>query len=368
MNPVQRLIEFGQSPWLDFIRRSTIQNGEMAALIKDYGIRGVTSNPAIFEAAIAGSDDYDEAIADLVNQGKTSEEIYDILSIEDVAAAADLFRGVYEESKGVDGYVSLEVSPMLARDTQGTIEDGRRLWKALNRPNVMIKVPATVEGIPAIRQLISEGINVNVTLLFSLTRYQAVAEAFVEGLAVRDGRGDSLSIESVASFFVSRIDSLVDKKLEGIGSTEALEMRGKAAIACSRCAYSIWEEVFSRPESQALLEKGARNQRVLWASTSTKNPDYDKVMYVDALVGPETVNTMPWQTVLDYKESGNPQDRLTGSGPAAKADMDKIASLGIDMERVADELEDEAIQKFVDPFQKLIASIDAKRSTVGGKA
>jgi len=367
-NPVMRLTEFGQSPWLDFIRRSTIQNGEMAALISDYGIRGVTSNPAIFEAAIAGSEDYDDAIRTLARDGKSSEEIYDRLSIEDVGAAADLFRPVYDETGGLDGYVSLEVSPLLARDTAGTIADAQRLWKALDRPNVMIKVPATLEGIPAIQQLIAEGININVTLLFSLERYRMVAEAFVAGLKRRRAEGRSIDVDSVASFFVSRIDSMVDEMLTQDGRPEALAMRGKAAIACSRCAYGIWKEVFSESEAAELTSTGARTQRVLWASTSTKNPDYDKVMYVEALVGPETVNTMPWQTILDYRESGNPEDRLTGSLEGAQSQMKQLAELGIDMSAVADRLEEEAIKKFVDPFNKLIASVEAKRALVTAEA
>jgi len=365
MNQTKRLIEFGQSPWLDFIRRSSIRNGDMAKLMEEDGIRGVTSNPAIFEAAIAGSSDYDDAIAELAGQGLSSEEIYDRLSIEDVREAADLFRQVYEDTDGLDGYVSLEVSPLLARDTEGTIMDARRLWKALDRPNVMIKVPATQEGIPAIRQLIEDGINVNVTLLFSLDRYRAVAEAYVDGLAARHRKGEPLSVASVASFFVSRIDTMVDEMLDSDGRPEALAMRGKAAIACSRCAYGVWQDVFAGDAATPLIADGARTQRVLWASTSTKNPAYDKVVYVEALIGPETVNTMPWQTVLDYRTMGRPADRLTGSLPGARGEMKELARLGIDMLDVADRLEAEAIQKFVDPFHKLIASIESKREAIG---
>ncbi len=363
-NPVMRLTEFGQSPWLDFIRRSTIQNGEMAALITDFGIQGVTSNPAIFEAAIAGSTDYDDAIKVLAGEGKSSEDIYDQLSIEDVGAAADLFRKVYDDTGGLDGYVSLEVSPLLARDTAGTIADAMRLWKALDRPNVMIKVPATLEGIPAIQHLISVGININVTLLFSLERYRMVAEAYVAAMMQRIAAGKSVDVSSVASFFVSRIDSMVDEMLNKDGRPEALAMRGKAAIACSRCAYGIWHDVFSSEDGADVTSVGARTQRVLWASTSTKNPDYDKIMYVEALIGPDTVNTMPWQTILDYKEAGKPEDRLTGSLEHAQRDMETLAELGVDMSEVADRLEAEAIQKFVDPFHKLIASVEAKRAVV----
>lgn len=361
MNPLRQLAQFGQSPWLDFIRRQTIENGELAALIANDGIKGVTSNPAIFEAAIAGSQDYDDDIRRFSAEGRSALEIYDALSIADVGSAADLFRDVYDETGGLDGYVSLEVSPLLARDTEGTLADARRLWAALNRPNVMIKVPATVEGIPAIQQLIAEGINVNVTLLFGLDRYRAVAEAYCAGLRSRVGSAGSLRVASVASFFVSRIDSLVDSQLAATGSPEALALRGKAAIACSQAAYAIYQDVFSDENFADLRRAGAWTQRVLWASTSTKNPDYDRIMYVENLVGPETVNTMPWQTVIDYREGGHPEDRLTGSGDAAHETLRQLQSVGVDFGQVESQLETEAIQKFVDPFNKLLASIESKR-------
>mgnify|MGYP002860366763 CR=1 FL=1 len=358
MTTLHRLAELGQSPWLDFISRRAIHNGEMQAL-RDQGILGVTSNPAIFEAAIAGSSDYDEAIKDLAGKGLDAYGIYDQLSIEDVAAAADLFRPVFEKTHGIDGYVSLEVSPFLADNTEESISEGRRLWKALNRPNVMIKVPATEAGIPVIEALIAAGINVNVTLLFSLERYEAAAKAYLAGLKARAARGHSLKVASVASFFVSRLDALLDPKL-------AQEDQGKAAIALSHCAYGIWQRLFSGVEWQALAAQGARSQRLLWASTSTKNPNYSPTLYVDALIGPDTVNTMPLVTIkalLEAESVSSPLPAAVSSGRAVKAELE---GKGVDFAESAKTLEIEAVDKFVQPFQKLLDSVEAKRAAVAG--
>ena len=359
MNSIQKLPEFGQSPWLDFIRRGYIQDGSLQELIKK-GIRGVTSNPAIFEKAIAGSMDYDGEIVSLTGAGKSPEEILDELSIEDVAMAADLFRPVFDETKGLDGYVSLEVSPHLADDEEGTVQDGLRLWKTLDRPNVMIKVPATEAGVAAFRRLTAAGVNVNVTLLFSTVRYQAIAEAYLDALEERHANNLPLHMASVASFFVSRVDTLLDPEL----AEKAPDLQGKIAIANSHMAYKIYEDLFKTDRFQTLVKAGARPQRLLWASTSAKNPAYSPVLYVETLVGPDTVNTMPLETVDAYLEQGNPSDHLTGQYTIQKAYMDKLAEVGINIEQVADTLQTQAIDKFVEPFEKLLAALKTKQESI----
>lgn len=356
MNPLQQLNTLGQSPWLDFISRSSVRGGRMRELM-ELGIVGVTSNPAIFEAAIVGSSDYDEAIRELGQAGRDAFGIYDQLSLEDVGEAADLFRPVYEKTDGLDGYVSLEVSPFLAADTKGTIAEGRRLWAALSRPNVMIKVPATREGIPAIEALIADGINVNVTLLFSLDRYRLAADAYIAGLRQRAFRGESLAVASVASFFVSRFDTLVDPSLPE-------EWRAKSAIALSQCAYGDWMEIFGE-EFDDLREAGARTQRLLWASTSTKNPAYSPTLYVEALVGAETVNTLPMATVeaclaMDHA----PVTVLPERVAEARAAVEQLRGLGVDFDQAAETLEREGVEKFVQPFEKLLKSVEEKRAAV----
>lgn len=364
MNAVRQLPQFGQSPWLDFIRRSFVRDGSLQKLIEHDGVRGVTSNPAIFEQAIAQSSDYDDAIRAYAEQGLSSLEIYDLLSIEDVGEAADLFRGVYEETNGLDGYVSLEVSPLLAHDTEGTIRDARRLWKELNRPNVMIKVPATEAGVPAIETLLSEGININVTLLFSLERYAAVADAYVQAIRTREQNHQDLHVASVASFFVSRMDSLVDPRLEADANPDAKSLVGEVAVANSRAAYGIFQEKFSGEDWERLVLQGAVPQRLLWASTSTKNKAYPKVKYVDALVGPTTVNTMPLQTIEDYRADGDPANRLTDLVGPAREQLAQLERLGYSLTDLANELETDAVKKFVDPFNALLESIEAKRAQV----
>lgn len=355
MNPLHKLLALGQSPWLDFISRDSVRGGGMRRLMEQ-GIVGVTSNPAIFEQAIVGSSDYDDEIRRLGGLGKSAFEIYDELSIQDVGEAADLFRGVWESSSGLDGYVSLEVSPLLAQDTEGTISEGRRLWAALNRPNVMIKVPATLEGIPAIEELIADGINVNVTLLFSLDRYRDAANAYIRGLRRRQAAGLSVNVSSVASFFVSRFDTLVDPSLPA-------EWQGKAAIALSQCAYGEWQDLFDSSFDD-LRAAGARTQRLLWASTSTKNPAYPATIYVETLVGAETVNTMPLATVEATLKMSDPVAVLPDAVATARESLAALRAAGVDFEASAQKLEEEGIDKFVQPFHKLLASVEAKRAAV----
>ncbi|HWA99728.1 MAG TPA: transaldolase, partial [Pirellulales bacterium] len=316
-NPLRQLGTLGQSIWLDYIRRDLMASGRLQRLIEDDGLRGMTSNPSIFEKAIAESHDYDDDIKGLAVKGDGAKAIYENLSQQDVQSAADEFRSLYDSADGADGYVSLEVNPHLAHDTKGTIEEARQLWAALSRPNVLIKVPATGEGLPAIQQLISEGISVNVTLLFGLPRYRQVAEAYIAGIQSRVAQGKPAKhIASVASFFVSRIDALVDPILEKTiakGGKEvdlAKKARGQVAIASAKMAYQIYKEIFGSDRFMELAAQGARVQRLLWASTSTKNPAYSDVKYVEALIGPHTVNTAPMETLDAYRDHGDPKARL----------------------------------------------------------
>jgi transaldolase len=363
-NSLKRLGTFGQSLWLDYIRRDLIASGELHTMIVRDGLRGMTSNPAIFQQAIGESHAYDQAIAALARDGKGVQAIYEALSQEDVRSAADGFLSVYERTGGVDGYVSLEVNPHLARDTEGTIQEARRLWAALDRPNVLIKVPGTLEGLPAIRQLLREGINVNVTLLFGLPRYRQVAEAYLAGL--EDRRAQGLAVDraaSVASFFVSRIDGHVDPLLESFfeqrtkAADWARELHGQVAVASARLAYQCYKEIFGGPRFQALAEAGARPQRLLWASTGTKNPDYSDVKYVEALIGPETVDTAPLETLAAYRDHGDPKARLETEIPEARQAMARLAELGIDIDDVTRQLEDAGVEKFNLPFDKLMETL-----------
>ncbi len=367
-SPLHRLHACGQSPWLDFIARSLIRSGELATMIDRYGLRGVTSNPAIFQKAIDGSDAYDRAIEELARRGDSVEEIYETLAVEDVGEAADVFRLLYDGSEGGDGFVSLEVSPLLANDEEATVEEAHRLWSSLDRPNVMIKVPATEAGLPAIRRLIADGLNVNVTLLFGLERYREVAEAYLAGLEDRAARGEALDRSaSVASFFLSRIDTLVDPQLErleeqgGDVSRRAAKLRGEVAVASARRAYAVYQELFDGPRYQALVAKGARPQRLLWASTSTKNPKYSDVKYVEPLIGPDTVNTLPLDTVEAYHDHGRPEPRLSDGMEEAKGVLDGLGEVGIDLAAVTEQLVQEGVQKFIDPFEALLGAIRAKR-------
>jgi transaldolase len=370
-NPVARLTSFGQSMWLDFIRREMITSGKLSQLIDEDHLRGLTSNPKIFEKAIVESDDYDDAIRKLALQGRTAREIYDAISIEDVQNAADLFRPTFDRSQRRHGFVSLEVSPHLAHDTDRTITEARRLWRTVDRPNLLVKVPGTQEGLPAIRQLIREGINVNVTLLFGLPRYREVTQAYISGLEDRAAAGQSVQdVASVASFFLSRIDVLVDPQLEekmdlgGEVGKLAKRMHGQVAVASAKLAYQIYKEVFGEDQFATLAEQGARPQRVLWASTSTKNPQYSDVKYVEALVGPETVNTVPPQTLDAYRDHGQPAARLEDGLKDAEEVFLFLPEVGIDIDQVTQQLEDEGVEKFNQPFDKLLDTLERNRADI----
>ncbi|HEV57006.1 MAG TPA: bifunctional transaldolase/phosoglucose isomerase, partial [Phycisphaerales bacterium] len=355
---LQQLAALGQSIWYDNIRRALLDSGELQALVAA-GVTGVTSNPSIFQKAIAGSADYDEALGELVTQGRSEIEIFEALAIEDIRRAADLLWPVYERTAGGDGYVSLEVSPTLAHDTEGTIAEARRLYAALNRPNVMIKVPATPAGIPAIEMLISEGINVNVTLMFSVDHYNAVAEAYLAGLEkLAAAGGDLSSVASVASFFVSRVDTAVDRALEAVGNEELL---GQIAIANAKVAYARFQETFDGPRWKELAAQGARVQRPLWASTGAKNPLYPDTLYVDALIGPNTVNTVPPATLDAFIDHGTPASTLEPGVDEARAQLARLADLGIDLAAITQQLQDDGVAAFADAFRSLLGSIAEKR-------
>jgi transaldolase/glucose-6-phosphate isomerase len=374
-NPLLKAADLGQSIWLDFLRRHLITAGELDQLITEDGLRGVTSNPKIFEKAIGGSDDYDERIRVLAHEGKTAEDIYQDLTVNDVQSAADHFRSIYDESDGRHGFVSLEVSPHLAGDTDGTIAEARKLWRALDRPNVLIKVPATREGLPAIRQLISEGVNVNVTLLFGLPRYREVADAYLSGLEDRVKAEQPIDrVASVASFFLSRIDVLVDPQIDdkrraGADAAAIAEsLRGQVAIACARLAYQIYKEIYAEDRFRALADKDGRTQRLLWASTSTKDPTYSDVKYVDALIGPDTINTAPRETLDAYRDHGDPAPRLEQDLDGARQVLAQLANLDIDIDEVTQQLEDEGIEKFSKPYDRLMQTLkEERRAALDGR-
>ena len=370
-NPLVELQKYGQSVWLDFIRRNLITGGELKRLIDEDGLRGMTSNPSIFEKAITGSTDYSDFLAELQAQGLAASEIYERIAIRDIQDAADLMRPVYDSTRRRDGYVSLEVSPNLARNTQGSIAEARRLWKAVNRENVMIKIPGTPEGVPAIRQLIGEGININVTLLFSQQAHLRVAEAYMEGLEAYGASGGDLSkMASVASFFVSRIDSLIDStitaRLKNASSPQEAkrlsDLQGKVAIANAKQAYRNYNQFISTERWKALAARGAQTQRLLWASTSTKNPSYRDVIYVEDLIGPDTVNTMPPATVDAFRDHGKVARTLDQDLASAERTMNELAAAGISMQEVTEKLLDQGIELFSEAFKKLIAAIEQKKS------
>ena len=365
-NPLETLGTLGQSLWLDYIRRDLITSGQLRRLIEEDGLRGMTSNPSIFEKAIVDSHEYDADIRTLALEGKGVNAIYETLSQRDVQNAADEFRSVYDKTAGTDGYVSLEVNPHLAHDTRGTVEEAHRLWKALARPNVLIKVPATSEGVSAIQELISEGINVNVTLLFGLPRYRHVAEAYLAGLAVRAARGKPVQhVASVASFFVSRIDGLVDPLLEtvivqgGEAAGLAKKVRGQVAIASAKMAYQIYRKIFWSSGFKELAVQGAHVQRLLWASTSTKNPDESDVKYMEALIGPDTINTAPLETLDAYRDHGDPKARLEHDVEEARLVLERLSELGINIDHVTQQLEDEGVEKFNKPFDKILQTLES---------
>lgn len=360
-NPLKRLTALHQSVWLDDIRRAWLGDGTLAHLIAEDGITGVTSNPAIFEKAIAHHSDYDAAIAELAQREVEGPDLYETLAVDDVRQAADLLRGVYQDTGARDGYVSLEVSPHHAHYTAATIIEAERLWSRVARPNVMIKVPATEAGLPAIRALIANGINVNVTLLFGIARYRAVVDAYLAGLEDRVHAGAPLNVASVASFFVSRIDTLVDARLDRLEAPRALALRGQAAIACTKLAYQAHRRLMTEGRWRALAERGARPQRLLWASTSTKDKRYSDVRYIDALVAPQTITTVPYETLAAYRNHGDPAIRIEDDLDAARALPAELAALGIDLEEMAAELEEEGVRKFAEPYDQLLAAL-ARRS------
>ena len=350
----------GQSPWIDNLTRPGIKSGHLARLVAD-GVRGVTSNPTIFQKAIGGSSDYDEQFASLL-ESRPVEDAYWELVFTDITEACDAMRGVFDESGGTDGFVSLEVAPSLARESEGTADAARLFFERIDRPNLMVKIPGTAEGIPAIRQMIGEGRSINVTLIFSLMRYAEVIEAYIAGLESRSG--DLSGIASVASFFVSRVDTEIDRRLEEIGTEEALGMRGKAAVAQAKCAYGIFLERFSGARWDALVQRGARVQRPLWASTSTKNPAYPDLLYVDTLIGPDTVNTMPDSTLDAFADHGTVARTVDADLEEAKATLRRLEELGVDLDDVTRTLEDEGVAAFSKSFDELIQSLNDKANTL----
>ncbi len=362
MNNVKQIHSFGQSIWLDFIDRQIMASGKLKSLIDDDGVRGVTSNPAIFEKAITSSSDYDADIKALADSGKTNEELFFSLAIKDIQKACDLFKGVYTESDGEDGYVSLEVSPFLALKTTETIAQALELWKAVGRENVMIKIPGTQPGLAAIRKAISEGLNINVTLLFGLPRYEEVAEAYIAGLEDRLAMGQPIDdIASVASFFLSRIDVLVDPMLDSVSLGD---LKGEVAIASAKKAYEIYKKVFSTERWKKLAAEGAKPQRLLWASTSSKNPAFKDTKYVEALIGPDTVDTVPLETIEAFRDHGVAANVLENDLEGATEVLAKLKKNGINIDKITQQLEDEGIDKFNKPFEKLLQSIEDQKAKV----
>jgi len=364
---IKKLTELGQSIWYDNIERKLLLDGTLAGMISKGEIRGITSNPSIFNKAISQSDAYDEQIRNLTKQGLSRESVYESLAINDIQTAADLFRPLYDQTGGGDGYVSLEVSPYLANDTDLTIREAKRLWDAVRRPNLMVKIPATLEGLPAITETISAGINVNVTLIFSLKRYTGVREAYLAGLEKRLAEGNSIkNIASVASFFISRIDTKVDQKLEALSKTAGSNDRerirqllGKTAVASGKLAFVDYESTFAddAPRFAPLISKGANRQRVLWASTSTKNPSYPDTKYVEEMIGPLTINTIPPKTLEAFLNHGTAQRTIDQNLDSARSDMEDLSGLGINIDLVTQELEREGVQAFADAFTSLLDSL-----------
>jgi transaldolase/glucose-6-phosphate isomerase len=371
-NPLQELLDYGQSMWLDYIRRDLFTSGKLKKMIDDDGLRGMTSNPAIFEKAIADSNLYDDMLKSLAGRSDLDTTAkFEYLAIRDIRDAADTLRGVYDSSNARDGYVSLEVSPYLANQTKETIDDARRLWKAVGRDNVMIKIPGTAAGLPAIEQCLSEGININITLLFAKDVYEEVARAYIAGAEKFAAAGGNVKkLASVASFFISRIDSLVDSMIEAKlkATTDANQQAllksvlGKVAIANGKLAYKSYQQIFSGPRWEALAAKGAQTQRVLWASTSTKNPAYRDVIYVEELIGKDTVNTMPPATIDAFRDHGKLRNSLTEDVAGAQKTMDDLAKAGISIKEVTDKLTADAVKLFADAFDKLLAAV-AKNTT-----
>jgi transaldolase len=372
-NPLKGLLAYGQSPWMDYIRRDLLTGGGLKKFIAEDGLRGQTSNPTIFEKAINGSTLYNDILNSPEAKSLNAKQLYEKIAIRDVQDACDIFRPVYDESKHRDGYVSLEVSPLLANDTNGTMEEARRLWKAVNRPNVMIKVPATPEGIPAIRQLLEDGLNINITLLFAQSAYEKVAEAFIAALEARAAKGQPINqIASVASFFVSRIDTLIDSKIDALLKTAAgdakilLEsLHGTIAIANAKLTYKKYLELFGGPRWKALAAKGAQTQRLLWASTSTKNPKYRDVLYVEELIGADTVDTIPPATFDAFRDHGKLRPSLTEDVAGAARHMENLAKASISMKEVTEQLVKDGVRLFAEAFKTLL---EATGKSAGVKA
>lgn len=368
MNPLIELQEYGQSFWYDNIRRRLLLDGTIKRLIDEDGLRGMTSNPSIFDNAIGHSDDYDEQISELVGRTNDVKQIYESLVLFDIKLACDLFEDVFTSSSGVDGYVSLEVSPHLARDTGKTIEEAQRLFREVDRPNLMIKVPATVQGVPAVRELISRGININVTLMFSIAHYDAVANAYIEGIDTwLSGSGDATKIASVASFFVSRVDTAVDKLLQDHNGPLAKKLLGKSAVANSKLVYQRYHDLFHGSRFEPMASSGARRQRLLWASTSTKNPEYSDTLYVDELIGAETVNTMPPATIDAYRDHGRVSNSLEAELADAESIIRDIQELGIDLGAVTEQLQVDGVEAFAKSFDQLMSTLEQKIVTGPGQ-
>ena len=354
--------EQGQSPWIDNLTRGHVARGDLQRLV-ERGVRGVTSNPTIFQKAISAGDDYDEQLGELLRD-RSVEDAYWGLVVEDIRAALQVLRPVHDETDGSDGFVSLEVAPALARDTERTTEAARHLHELIDQPNLMVKIPGTAEGLASIRQMISEGRNINITLIFSLERYAEVIEAYLAGLEAGD---DSARVSSVASFFVSRVDTEVDRRLEGIGTEEALALRGKAAVAQARLAYQLFRSRFSGPRWDALAARGARLQRPLWASTSTKNPSYPDLLYVDSLIGPDTVNTLPDATIEAFEHHGSVSRTIDQHVDEARDTLEALGGIGIDLEDVAATLEDEGLASFSKSYDELLQSLQDKAASLQAK-
>jgi transaldolase len=352
----------GQSPWLDNVRRDWIENGQMKEWV-DRGIRGVTSNPTIFQKAISGGDAYDAQFTELLGAGTSVTDAYWELVVTDIRNTLAILRPVHDASEGADGFVSIEVSPLLARDTDGTAAAARHLHTLIDQPNLYIKIPGTAEGLPAVRQMISEGVSVNVTLLFSVDRYLEVMEAYISGLEAHDG--DLSSVSSVASFFISRVDTEADNRLDAVGSPEAAALKGRIAVANAQVAYEAFLATFRGPRWEALAARGARVQRPLWASTSTKNPVYLDTLYVDTLIGPDTVNTMPENTLVDFDDHGVLARTVDADLASAHAVLDGFAALGLSLADVTAVLEDEGVASFSKSFDDLLETLRAKASSLG---
>jgi transaldolase len=374
VNPLKALLEFGQSPWMDYIRRDLLTSGGLKKMIQEDGLMGMTSNPTIFEKAITGSKDYADILESPEAKKLDAKGVYEKIAIRDVQDATDIFKSVYQQTKRRDGYVSLEVAPTLANDTQATLDEARRLWKSVGRENVMIKVPGTREGLPAIRQLLEEGININITLLFAQSVYEEVAEAFLAALEARVKKGQDIShVASVASFFVSRIDSLIDGQIDAKLKTETdankrallTGLQGKVAIANAKLTYRKYQELFGGPRWKALAAKGAQTQRLLWASTSTKNPKYRDVMYVEELIGPDTVDTIPPATFDAFRDHGRVRPSLTENVDEAAKVMASLEKAGISMKEVTEKLVVDGVKLFADAFKQLL---EATGKTAGVRA